>query len=276
MNPHAEHLISPLSLGKSFWSHRQLIKQMAWREVVGRYKGSVMGLLWSFINPILMLVVYTFVFSVVFKARWGVEGEENQTTFAVVLFVGLIVHGLLAEVLNRAPNLVLSNVNYVKKVVFPLEILPVISLMAALFHGVISLTVLLYALIVINGYLPWTVVFIPIVLLPFVTLILGVSWILASLGVFIRDIAQVMGIVTTVMLFMAPVFFPMSAMPEKYHPFLFANPLTFIIEQSREVLIFGRHPDWIGLGLYMLVATIVAWLGYCWFQKTRKGFADVL
>ena len=276
MNPHAPHPASLLSLGKSLWLHRQLIKQMAWREVVGRYKGSVMGLFWSFINPVLMLAVYTFVFSVVFKIKWGVGGEESKTSFALILFVGLIVHGLLAEVLNRAPSLILSNVNYVKKVVFPLEILSVINLMAAFFHSVISLVVLLIAYVAINGYLPWTIILIPVVLLPLVTLVLGLAWMLASLGVFIRDIGQTIGIITTVMLFMAPVFFPLSAMPEKYHPFILANPLTFIIEQSREVLIFGRLPDWSGLGVYMLIASAVAWSGYTWFQKTRKGFADVL
>jgi len=249
---------------------------MAWREVVGRYKGSVMGLFWSFINPVLMLAVYTFVFSVVFKAKWGVGDEENKTSFALILFVGLIVHGLLAEVLNRAPSLILNNVNYVKKVVFPLEILPVINLAAAFFHSVVSLVVLLIAYVAINGYLPWTITLIPVVLLPLATLVLGLAWILASLGVFIRDIGQSIGIFTTALLFMAPVFFPLSALPEKYHPFVLANPLTFIIEQSREVLIFGNQPDWQGLGGYMLIAILVAWLGYGWFQKTRKGFADVL
>jgi len=276
LNPHAPQPTSLVSLGKSLWLHRQLIKQMAWREVVGRYKGSVMGLLWSFITPLLMLAVYTFVFSVVFKAKWGVGGEESKTAFALVLFVGLIMHGLLAEVLNRAPGLILSNVNYVKKVVFPLEILPVITLAAAFFHSVISLAVLLIAFVAVNGYLPWTIVLIPIVLLPLATLVLGLAWMLASLGVFIRDIGQAMGIITTIMLFTSTVFFPLSALPERYHPFILANPLTFIIEQSREVLLFEHLPDWSGLGIYMLIATAVTWVGYGWFQKTRKGFADVL
>ena len=276
MNPHALQPTSLLSLGKSLWRHRQLIKQMAWREVVGRYKGSVIGLFWSFINPVLMLAVYTFVFSVVFKAKWGVGGEEGKASFALVLFVGLIVHGLLAEVLNRSPNLMLSNVSYVKKVVFPLEILPVISLVAAFFNGFISLVVFLVAYVAINGYLPWTVILIPIVVLPLATLILGLAWIFSSLGVFIRDIGQAIGMITTVMLFMAPIFFPLSVMPEKYHPFILANPLTFIIQQSREVLIFGHLPNWSGLGVYMFIASAVAWFGYIWFQKTRKGFADVL
>ena len=276
MNPNANQPASLLSLGKSLLQHRELILQMTKREVVGRYKGSIMGLAWSFFNPILMLTVYSFVFSVVFKARWGLGDGESKTHFAVVLFVGMIVHGLLAEVLNRAPGLIIGNVNYVKKVVFPLEILPVISMGAALFHSLISLVVLLIALIILDGNLHWTAVFIPLVLLPLVILTLGLAWMLASLGVFIRDIGQTIGIITTVMLFMAPVFFPLSAMPEKYHPLIMANPLTFIIEQAREVLIFGHLPYWFGLGLYMLVASVVAWAGFTWFQKTRKGFADVL
>jgi len=276
MNPNADQPASLLFLGKSLLQHRDLILQMAKREVVGRYKGSIMGLAWSFFNPILMLTVYSFVFSVVFKARWGIDEEESKTYFAVVLFVGMIVHGLLAEVLNRAPGVIVGNVNYVKKVVFPLEILPVISMGAALFHNLISLVVLLIALIILDGSLHWTVALIPLVLLPLVILTLGLAWMLASLGVFIRDIGQTIGIITTVMLFMAPVFFPLSALPEKYHPLIMANPLTFIIEQAREVLIFGHLPDWFGLGLYMLVASVIAWSGFAWFQKSRKGFADVL
>ncbi|MFA7667951.1 MAG: ABC transporter permease [Burkholderiaceae bacterium] len=260
----------------SLWRNRQLILQMSKREVVGRYRGSVMGMAWSFFNPVLMLAVYTFVFSVVFKARWGVGGEESKTQFAVVLFVGMIVHGLFAEVVNRAPGLILGNVNYVKKVVFPLEILTVVSMGAALFHGLVSLGVLLMAFALLNGHLYWTAILIPLVLLPLVILTLGFAWILASLGVFLRDVGQTIGIITTVMLFLAPVFYPLSALPEQLRPWIMANPLTFIIEQAREVLIRGHLPNWTGCGIYMLAATVIAWAGYAWFQKTRKGFADVL
>lgn len=276
INPHAAHPTSLVALGKSLWRNRQLIAQMTRREVAGRYKGSVMGLAWSFFNPVFMLAVYTFVFSVVFKARWGVGGDESKTQFAVVLFVGMIVHGLLAEVLNRAPGLILGNVNYVKKVVFPLEILPVISMGAALFHSLVSLSVLLIAFALFNGYLHWTAALAPLVLLPLVILTLGLAWMLASLGVFLRDVGQTIGIITTVMLFLAPVFFPITALPEEMRPWIMANPLTFIIEQAREVLIWGRLPNWTGLGIYTAAATAVAWAGYAWFQKTRKGFADVL
>lgn len=276
INPHASQPTSLVALAKSLWCNRQLILQMTRREVAGRYKGSVMGLAWSFFNPVFMLAVYTFVFSVVFKARWGVGGEESKTQFAVVLFVGMIVHGLLAEVLNRAPGLILGNVNYVKKVVFPLEILPVVSMGAALFHSLVSLGVLLIAFALFNGYLHWTAVLAPLVVLPLVILTLGLAWILASLGVFLRDVGQTIGLVTTVMLFLAPVFYPITALPEEMRPWIMANPLTFIIEQAREVLIWGRLPNWTGLGIYTLGATALALAGYAWFQKTRKGFADVL
>jgi lipopolysaccharide transport system permease protein len=276
MNPHAAQPTSLPALACNLWRNRLLIVQMSKREVIGRYKGSVMGLVWSFLNPVLMLAVYTFVFSIVFRSRWGAVEEESRLQFAVILFVGMIVHGLFAEVLNRAPDVVLSNVNYVKKVVFPLEILPVVILFAALFHCMASLIVLLVAFLAFNGYLPWTVVLAPLVLLPLVVLTLGLAWIVASLGVFLRDIGQTVAIITTVMLFLSPVFFPITALPEQFRPLILANPLTFIIQQAREVLIWGRLPDWTGLGAYLTVATAVAWAGYAWFQSTRKGFADVL
>lgn len=260
---------------KSLWGNRELIAQMTRREVVGRYKGSVMGLLWSFLNPLFMLAVYSFVFSVVFKARWSGSGE-SQTQFAVILFAGMTVHALFAEVLNRAPGIILGNVNYVKKVVFPLEILAVVSLGAALFHALVSLLVLLVAFAMLNGFIQWTAIFAPLVLLPLMLLSLGFGWILSSLGVFVRDIGQLIGVFTTALLFLSPVFFPVSALPESFQPWLNLNPLTFIIEQSREVLIWGNLPDWQGLTLYSIGAGIFAWLGFFWFQKTRKGFADVL
>jgi lipopolysaccharide transport system permease protein len=274
INPHAAQPTSLKALTKSLWRNRQLIVQMTKREVVGRYKGSAMGLAWSFFNPVFMLVVYTFVFSMIFKSRWG--GDDSRTLFAVVLFVGMIVLGLFSEVLNRAPSLILSNVNYVKKVVFPLEILPVIAMGAALFHSLVSLVVLLVAFILFNGYLHWTVIFTPLVLLPLVIVTLGISWMLAAIGVFLRDVGQTIGMVTTVLMFLSPVFYPVTAVPEKFRPFIMANPLTFIIEQAREVLIWGHLPNWIGLVIYTIAATLVAWAGYALFQKTRKGFADVL
>lgn len=252
---------------------------MTQREIVGRYKGSVLGLAWSFLNPVLMLTVYTFVFSVVFKARWGAAvpgADESRSQFALILFVGLIVHGLFAEVANRAPQLIVSNPNYVKKVVFPLEILPVVTLGAALFHALVSLLVLLLAFAAIHGNIPWTAVLAPLVLVPLAVLILGFSWVLAALGTYLRDIGQTVGILTSLMMFLSPVFYPVSALPESLRPFFLANPLTFVIEQARDVLIWGRMPYWPGLAAYWLIALLVAAFGFAAFQKTRSGFADVL
>lgn len=279
MNPHATRPASLSAMALSLWSNRQLITQMTRREVVGRYKGSVMGLLWSFLNPLFMLSVYTFVFSVVFKARWQgttLAADENRGQFAVVLFTGLLVHGFFSEVICRAPSLILGNVNYVKKIVFPLEIFPIISVGVALFHTSISVVVLLGAFFALNGFLHPTTIFLPLVLLPIIILTLGSAWILASLGVFIRDVTQLMGVLTTTLLFLSPVFFPVNALPEYLRPWMMINPLTFIIEQARAVLIWGQQPHWVGLLLYSIGALTVAWLGYFWFQKTRKGFSDVL
>lgn len=276
INPHANQSISPKTLANSLWQHRQLISQMTRREVIGRYRGSVMGLAWSFLNPVLMLIVYTFVFSVVFKARWGGGGEESQVDFAVILFVGMIVHGLFAECINRAPSLILSNVNYVKKVIFPLEILPVIAMCSALFHTLVSLVVLLIAILLLGASLTWTVLLFPIVIFPLLLATMGFAWFLAALGVYVRDIAQITGMITTVMMFLSPVFYPLSALPEKYQALLQLNPLTFMIEESRKVLVFGQLPDIAGWIMYLLVSSLIAWFGFAWFQKTRKGFADVL
>lgn len=277
VNPHAAQPTSLKALGRSLWVNRQLIAQMAKREVVGRYKGSAMGLAWSFLSPVFMLVVYTFVFSEIFKSRWGgLDADNSKTQFAVVLFVGMIVLNMFSEVLNRAPSLILSNINYVKKVVFPIEILPVIAMSAALFHGLVSIGVLLMAFVLFNGYLHWTIVFLPLVLLPLIILTTGIAWMLSSLGVFLRDVGQTIALATTVLMFLSPVFYPVTAVPEQFRPVIMANPMTFIIEQAREILIWGHTPNWFGLFVYTVAAIVVAWAGYAWFQKTRKGFADVL
>lgn len=277
INPHAAHPSSLLAVVRSMSRNRQLIVQMTRREIVGRYKGSVFGLTWSFFNPVFMLAIYTFVFSEIFKSRWnGAGAEESKTQFAIVLFVGMIVLGLFNEVLNRASGLIVSNANYVKKVVFPIELLPVIAMATTLFHSLISLGVLLVAFLIFNGYLHWTLIFVPLVLLPLVILSTGLAWVLASLGVFLRDVGQTISIFTTVLMFLSPVFYPVTAVPDRFRPFIMANPLTFIIEQAREVLIWGHLPDFAGLAVYTLVALGVAWIGFAWFQFSRKGFADVL
>lgn len=263
----------------SLWRNRSLITALTQREVIGRYRGSVMGILWSFFNPVFMLLIYTFVFSVVFKVRWtGSEGGagDSKAEFALVLFAGLIIFNLFAECFNRSPVLILSNANYVKKVVFPLEILPWVALGSALFHALISFGVWLIAYLVIFGVPHLTALLLPLVICPFLLFIMGLTWGLASLGVYLRDVSQFTTLATTVLMFMSPIFFPVSALPDKYRNLLLLNPLTPVIQQTRDVLIWGKMPDMTTMLVYLLVTALIAWLGFAWFQKTRKGFADVL
>ena len=267
--------IAPKTQLINLWQYRQLILSLVRREVVGRYRGSFLGILWSFFNPVFMLAVYTFVFSVIFKARWS-SADESKAEFALVLFAGLLIFNLFAECINRAPTLIQANTNYVKKVVFPLEILPLVVFGAAFFHALISFFVWFIFSLFVIGVPHLTLLLTPLVLIPLTLQIMGASWLLASLGVFLLDITQVVGILTTTLMFLTPIFYPVSAIPKKYHIFIYCNPLAFIIEQFRGLLIFGQSLDWINFGLLTMFSFLFAWIGFAWFQKTRKGFADVL
>ena len=266
---------SPREMAASFWRNRQLIRNLVQREVLGRYKGSMLGIFWSLATPIFMLAVYTFVFSVVFKARWG-GGSDSKTEFALLLFAGLIIFNLFSECISRAPGLILANVNYVKKVVFPLEVLPWVSMGSALFHFAVSLGVWLVAYLVLFGVPHWHVVLLPLVVVPLVLFVMGLSWALASLGVYLRDVGQIIGLVITVLMFLSPIFYPASSLPPEYQPIMFFNPLTPPIEMARDLLYWGQMPNMTLLALYAAGSLAFALLGFAWFQKTRKGFADVL
>ncbi len=266
---------SPFEMLATLWRNRYLIKTTTIREVQGRYRGSSMGIVWSLINPLFMLLVYTFVFSEIFKAKWA-GGSASKGEFALVLFAGLIVFNLFSECLNKAPQLILSNVNYVKKVVYPLEILPVVALGSALFHTVISLFVWIVAYSVFFGIPHLTVLYFPLILLPLMVITLGVSWILASLGVYLRDINQFITLFTTALMFLSPVFYSADILPPEFRQLMYFNPLTTVIEQTRDILYWGKTPDFGVLAIYWIAAFVIAWIGFAWFQKTRKGFADVL
>jgi len=266
------HPFSPFVI---VWRYRELIWQMTKREVIGRYRGSILGVLWSFLTPLCMLAIYSFVFGFVMHVRWRAE-SPSQIESSLILFAGLVVYGLFAECVTRAPGLIVSNTNYVKKVIFPLEILPWVIIGAALFHALMSLIVLFIFTIGVYGTLPWTVVTLPVIVLPFVLLTVGLCWFLASLGVFLRDINQTVGLFTTALLFLSPVLYPSSSVPASIHLLLLVNPLTFVVEQVRDALLWGHVPHWSGLGCYFIGSVVIAWFGLWWFQKTRRGFADVL
>jgi lipopolysaccharide transport system permease protein len=267
--------LSPIAAFSSIWRHRELIAALAKRDVIGRYRGSVFGLLWSFFTPMLMLTVYTVVFSTIFDARWS-GGTGSKSEFALLLFSGLIVFNIFSECITRAPSLIISNANYVKKVVFPLEILPIVLLISSLFSGVVSFVVWLAAYIIFFGAPQLTALYIPLILLPLIMLIVGVSWVMASLGVYLRDISQFTNVMTTVLMFLSPIFYPAASIPDGYKDVFFLNPMTPIIEQVRGALYFGASPDLSVVAAYAIASFFASWLGYIWFQMTRTGFADVL
>lgn len=253
-----------------------LLRQLITRDVSVRYRGSLLGGLWAFAGPLIMLAVYTFVFSMVFQVRWS-EGETvNRTDFALNLFVGVVLHGLLAETLNRAPSILLQHASYVKKIVFPLWLLPVVVVASALLFALIGFVVFVMAFVWLQGMPPATVFFLPLVLLPLVLFALGSAWFLAALGVYVRDIAQLMPLVVTVLMFMAPIFYPASVVPEAYRDWLYLNPLTYAVQSSRDLFFSGTLPGLFGYLKYFSGAVLVAVLGLAFFRKVRWGFADVL
>lgn len=273
----ARQYINPLGMLANLWAHRELIVQFTRREVQSRYRGSYLGIVWSFVTPLLMLTVYTFVFSVIFKARWGAQiSDESQAGFAMTLFTGLIAFNVFSETITRAPVLIVGNSNYVKKVVFPLEILPVTVLGSAVINSLFSLVILVLALLVALGRLPWTLALLPLMYLPLLLLALGLAWFLASLGVFIRDIGQLIGVVVQILFFMTPIFYPISAIPERVQFILYLNPLTFIVNHFRRVILWGQLPDWSEFLVVTALTFGVCLLGYVWFMKSKKTFADVV
>ncbi|WP_350029857.1 ABC transporter permease [Caballeronia sp. GAFFF3] len=266
---------SPKELARSVKRQRNLISQMVIREIASRYRGSALGMVWSLIIPILMLAIYTFVFSYIFKARWRV-GTDSKTEFALVLFAGLMLFNMFADCINRAPTQIVTNVNFVKKVVFPLEILSIVTVVASMFQMLISLVVWLVFYVAVLGAPPMTALLLPLVVLPLVLITLGVTWFLAALGVYLRDVAQITGILTTTLMFLTPIFFPASAVPQTLQILFLLNPLAVIVEQARDVLIWGKLPDFPMLGGLVVISLLIAWFGYACFQKTRRGFSDVL
>lgn len=253
---------------------RSLIWQFVKRDVQSRYRGSWLGMSWSFLTPLLMLAVYTFVFREVFKARWG-AGEGGGLEFALYMYAGLVVFNFFAEVVTRAPRLIVDQPNLVKKVVFPLDLLAWVSLFAATFHLLVNALVLLLAAL-LAGYGSWSMLWLPLVWLPLFPLLLGLSWFFASLGVYLRDIGQVLNLLVSLLMFLTPIFYATSSLPARWRPWLALNPLTPLIEDTRRVMIEGGSPDIFRLFLLLIIGLLTALLGRLWFRTTCRGFADVL
>jgi lipopolysaccharide transport system permease protein len=276
--PSGMRSLLPWCIAANLWYHRRLIAQFIRREIEGKYRGSVLGIFWSLATPLVMLAVYTFVFGIVFRARWPGRGSEEGSLadFAIVLFAGTTVFNIFSETVARAPGMVVNVPGYVKKVIFPLEILPFSVLGAALFNAVICLGLLVVLNGIMHGLVPWTLLLVPVVVAPVILLALGVSWFLSSLGVYLRDVSNIVGVVLQVLFFATPIFYPVSVVPESLRWLLNINPLTHMVEMFRGVCLFGSAPDPLILAGSLAIGLVVAWLGQVWFNVTRKGFADVL
>jgi len=272
----ATPLAIPFQMASNLYNHRNLIRQFAWRDVVTRYKGSYFGMIWSFVTPLMLLAVFSFVFSVIFKSKWGVSPDEGKFQFAMTMFCGMTVFNIFGECISRAPTLILQYPNYVKKVVFPLEILPVAALGSSLINAALSLAILIPAVLLFSHAWPSTIYLLPLVLIPICALALGFGWFLASMGVFIRDIAQPVSVIVQMLFFISGIFFPPSAIPEEIRSFVQLNPLVGILEDARRTLMWGQYPDWSSLALVTLFSLIVMQLGYLWFMRTKRAFADVI
>jgi len=267
---------SPTELFSSLIRNKDLMLSLIKREIVGRYRGSMIGLFWSFLTPLFMLSVYTLVFGQIFKTRWPGAQTDSQGEFALTLFAGLIVFNFFAECVTRAPTIICVNVNYVKKVVFPLELLPWVNVGVAAFHMLISLFVWVVVYCFFFGIPHATVLVVPFVIIPLVMMTCGMTFILSSIGTYLRDIVQLVGVAVTAMMFLSPIFFPIAALPATYQKIALINPLTFPIEQLRLLMISGVGVNWSMLLMYNVAALFVLILGFAFFQKTRRGFADVL
>lgn len=256
--------------------NKTLIYQITKRDILSRYKGSILGVGWSLFTPLIMLAIYTFIFSVVFKAKWGGDIGQPKSTFAVILFTGMIVFNIFSECFNRSTTLITSNSNYVNKVVFPLSILPWTVLGSAVFHALISLLVLVIAAVFLLGEFHGTLMLLPIIWIPFFMSLVGMMLLLSSIGVYFRDLGQITGVLTTILMFTSPLFFPLSALPEKLQPFLMLNPLAYFIEVTRDVVIWGKAPSFTSLAVVYFLSFISLKLGSICFDRLKKGFADVI
>lgn len=270
------HLRDPLSPYRALVRNFALVVQMAKRDVAARYRGSFIGMFWTFFYPLLMLAIYTFVFGIIFKSRWNAQ-VSDPIDYSMVLFCGLNISTMFTECATRGATLIVDNTNFVKKVVFPLESLTWSVVGAALFHLLISTLALFAIELVAVHRVPWTVVFFPIVMIVFLPFVAGSVWLLASLGVFFRDLKQAITVITTALMFLAPILYPMSLIHQRLFKILmYMNPLTVIAMASQNVLFLGRQPRWDHLALYAVLACLFAWAAFAWFQRTRKGFADVI
>jgi lipopolysaccharide transport system permease protein len=269
-------LLLPWRIARHLSRHGTLIQQFIKRDVLGRYRGAFLGIFWSLLRPLCQLAVFSVVFGYIFQSRWGHDPNESKADFTMALFCGLIVFEFIGECLGRAPTLVLANTNYVTKVVFPLEILPVSVVGAALVHLAVSSTLLCLAFFLVHGSLHLTVICMPLMVIPLIFLALGVTWLFASLGVFIRDINSFVPVLIMILMYASAIFYPISRVPPVLLPVVLHNPVAVLVDNMRNVFMWGTPLNWGQYGSITLECIIIMLIGYAFFMRTKNAFADVL
>jgi lipopolysaccharide transport system permease protein len=269
-------LLLPWRIAAQLHRCRDLIVQFTKRDVLQRYRGSYLGIFWSLLKPLAMLAVYTVVFGYIFQSKLGNRPSETKLDFTLALFCGLAVFEFFAECINRAPYLVVSNPNYVTKVVFPLEILPVATVGAAFTHLLISLALLLAGQCLAHGSIPLTALYLPLIFLPLVLVTLGLCWFLASLGVFIRDMTAIVPVLLVIVMYASAIFYSISKVPPHLLPIILYNPVATVIEQARNAVLWGVPPLWGRYAAVLAASVVIMIAGYAFFMRTKSAFADVL
>lgn len=270
-------LLDILAAPRLLWHHRSLVRQLVKRNITARYRGSILGLFWSFAHPLIMLAVYTFVFGIIFKARWGVESlDENRAAFPIIMFCGMALFNLFSESINSCGNLIVFHTNFVKKVIFPLEILPLCNVATSFFFGMAWFMLLLLGAVIFLDTLSWTLLLFPLTIIPLLLLTSGISLAVAAFGVYLRDIPQLVAVLMQILFFITPIIYPVSLVPERLQWIVWLNPLTPVVEESRKLLLYGQQPDYL-ICLYLFLFSLTVFqLGFACFVKMKKGFADVL
>ncbi|MGX1740226.1 ABC transporter permease [Bosea sp. NPDC055353] len=254
----------------------ELTLRLTMRDFEARYRGSVLGVGWAFLTPLLTALIFTFVFSSVFKTRWGTGADGADANFTLLLLIGVLLHSMLAETLNRAAGLILAHSSYVKKVVFPLGVLPIVVVLGALITAAFGLLIVVLGHVLYSGHVEATAPLFILIIVPYLLLLLATAYVLAALGVYLRDIGQIVTFIVTASMFLTPIFYPMSAVPPGFRTVMQLNPLTIVVEESRNVLLFGRAPDWHALAFLWLGALVTLPAAFWVFNRLRVGFADVL
>lgn len=254
--------------------NRSLIYELTKREFSGRYRGSFGGIVWSFVQPLFLLCVYTVAFGMILKTRWGFSGSTSD--YAFILFAGLIVFNLFSECLIKSVHLITANPNFVKKIVFPLELLPLVSALGSVMHAMIAILIWAAGYSLMYGLPHASILFAPLILFCFFPILLGVGWFLSAAAVIVRDIGQLTGMISHTLLFLTPIFYSVQTAPPVLQSLLVMNPLTFVVGEMRAVLFYGQLPNFIGMAVYFVCASIFAWLGLLAFTRLRPIFADLV